>query len=143
MKWATRNGCHVDRAASAWLIRRFIDAEAEFTFVSDPEEIPPDATPFDLRGVELSHHGGSCTFEAFLTRYRLDDPALRHIAMIVHEADLSDELYDAPEASGLDVIIRGLSLVQSDAELLATCEPIFDGLYEYYRRATFLEQTSI
>ena len=142
MKWATRQGCHVDRAACAWLIKRFIDHEAEFVFVDDPDEIPGDATPFDLRGVELSHHGGACTFEAFLTRYALDDPALRHLGMIVHEADLSDEMYDAPEASGLDVVIRGLSMVQSDAELLVTSLPIFDGLYEYYRRATLLEQAS-
>jgi Chromate resistance exported protein/HB1, ASXL, restriction endonuclease HTH domain len=61
MRWATRRHCHVDRAACAWLISRFIDAEAEFVFVDDPDEVPPDATPFDMRGVELSHHGGDCS----------------------------------------------------------------------------------
>jgi len=66
----------VDRAACAWLIRRSIDPEAEFIFVDDPVEVPSDATPFDMRGVELGHHGGDCTFETILRRYRLDDPAL-------------------------------------------------------------------
>ena len=106
MRWATRRHCHVDRAACAWLIRRFIDAEATFVFVDDSDELPPDATPFDMRGVELSHHGGGCSFETFLRRYDLDDPVLWDIARIVHEADLADERYDAPEAPGLDVLLR-------------------------------------
>ena len=66
MRWATRRHCHIDRAACAWLIRRFIDPEAEFLFVDDADEVPEDATPFDMRGVELSHHDGDCSFEAFL-----------------------------------------------------------------------------
>lgn len=129
MKWATRAGCHVDRAACAWLIRRFIDPAAEFVFVDDPDAVPADATPFDMRGVLLSHHGGNCSFEAFLCHYQLDDPVLAAIAELVHEADLNDERYDAPEAPGLDVLIRGLSLVRSDQELLLLTEPLFDGLY--------------
>lgn len=71
MKWATREHCHVDRAACAWLIRRFIDDQAEFVFVADPADVPDDATPFDMRGVELSHHGGDCSFETFLHRLGL------------------------------------------------------------------------
>jgi hypothetical protein len=129
MKWATRAGCHIDRAACAWLIRRFIDPEAVFLFVADPDELPPDATPFDIRGADLSHHGGACTFETFLDRYRLDDPALHAIARIVHEADLADERYDAPEAPGLDVLVRGLALLHPDDELLALTAPLLDGLY--------------
>lgn len=74
MKWATRSGCHIDRAACAWLIRRFLDPHAEFVFVDDPEDVPADATPFDMRSVELSHHGGDCSFETFLRRYEFDDP---------------------------------------------------------------------
>jgi hypothetical protein len=109
MRWATRPGCHIDRAACAWLIHRFLDADAEFLFVDDPEDVPADATAFDMRGVELSHHGGDCSFETFLRRYELDDPVLWDLARIVHEADLADERYDAPEAAGLDVLIRGLS----------------------------------
>lgn len=138
MRWATRAGCHVDRAACAWLIRRFIDPEAEFVFVADPGEIPSDATPFDMRGVELSHHGGDCTFETMLHTYDLSDPVLWEVARIVHEADLDDERFEAPEAPGLDVLIRGLSMVKSDEELISLTGPLFDGLYEYQRRATIL-----
>ena len=65
MKWATRAHCHVDRAACAWLIERFIDPEAVFVFVTDPDDVPADATAFDMRGVELSHHNGNCSFETF------------------------------------------------------------------------------
>jgi hypothetical protein len=138
MKWATRAHCHVDRAASAWLIRRFVDDQAEFEFVDDATEVPADATPFDMRGVDLSHHDGDCTFETLLRRYELDDPVLWDIARIVHEADLGDERYDAPEATGLDVLVRGLSLVNDDVALLALTGPLFDGLYEFKRRALLL-----
>lgn len=139
MRWATRAGIHVDRTACAWLIRRFIDAEAEFVFVHDPDEVPEDATPFDMRGAELSHRAGRCTFETMLAHYELADPALTDIARIVHEADLEDERFDAPEGRGLDVIVRGLSLVaESDEQMLELSGPIYDGLYEYRRRATML-----
>jgi hypothetical protein len=142
MKWATRAGIHVDRTACAWLIHRFIDEQPEFVFVHDQDEVPDDATPFDMRGVELSHHGDACTFETLLDRYRLDDPALAAIARIVHEADLDDERFDAPEARGLDVILRGLSMVaESDEQMLELSGPIYDGLYEYERRATMLGRT--
>ena len=138
MRWATRRHCHIDRAACAWLIRRFLDSEAEFVFVDDPDEVPADATPFDMRGVELSHHGGDCSFETFLRRYELVDPVLWELAKIVHEADLADERYDAPEAPGLDVLLRGLSMVRDDEELLALSAALFDGLYEYRKRALLL-----
>ena len=135
MKWATRAGVHVDRAACAWLIRRFLDRDAVFSFVDDPAEVPTDATPFDMRGVELSHHGGDCTFETILRRRDVADPVLWRIAEMVHEADLDDQRYDAPEAPGLDVVLRGLSLTCSDERTLAVSGPVFDGLYEFYRRA--------
>ena len=138
MRWATRQGPHVDRTACAWLIRRFIDPEAEFVFVGDPDEVPADATPFDMRGVELSHHHGDCTFETVLRRYDLHDPTLWEIARIIHEADLEDERYDAPEAPGLDVLLRGLSMVRSDQETLDISAPLYDGLYEYFRRAALI-----
>jgi len=138
VRWATRAHCHIDRAACAWLIRRFIDSEAEFVFVDDPESVPADTTPFDMRGVELSHHGGDCSVETFLRRYELDDPILWDIARIVHEADLQDDRYDAPEAPGLDVLVRGLSLTMGDDDLLALTAPLFDGLYEYRKRALLL-----
>jgi len=139
VRWATRARLHVDRTACAWLIIRFIDPGAQFVFVDDPDEVPADATAFDMRGVELSHHDGDCSFETFLRRYDLDDRALSAIARIVHEADLDDERYDAPEAAGLDVLIRGLGMVSDDdEELLALTGPLYDGLYEYLRRATLL-----
>lgn len=138
MRWATRRHCHVDRAACSWLIRRFIDADAEFLFVDDPEDVPVDTTPFDMRGVELTHHGGDCSFETFLRRYELADPVLWEIAKIVHEADLADDRFDAPEAPGLDVVIRGLSLIHDDDTLLGHTHPLFDGLYEYLRQALLL-----
>jgi hypothetical protein len=138
MKWATRAGIHIDRAACAWLIRRGIDPAAEFVFVNDPGEVPADATPFDMRGVELGHHNEDCSFETILRRYQLDDPVLWRIAEIIHEADLDDERYDAPEAPGLDVTLRGLSMIGDDEHTLTITKPIFDGLYEYYRRAGML-----
>jgi hypothetical protein len=92
MRWATRPRCHVDRAACAWLIRRFVD----------PEDVPSDAIPFDMRGVELTHHDGDCTFETMLRRYEFADPVLWEIAGIVHEDDLDDGRYDAPEARRAD-----------------------------------------
>ena len=138
MKWATREHCHVDRAACAWLIHRFIDEEAEFVFVDDPVDVPTEAMPFDMRGVELSHHGGDCSFETFLHRYELDDPVLWDIARIVHEADLADERYDAPEAAGLDVLLRGLSMTNDDERMLELTGPLFDGLYEFKKQALLL-----
>ena len=138
MRWATRAGVHIDRAACAWLVRRFIDPDAEFLFVTDPDEVPADATGFDIRGVELSHHGGDCSFETILRRYDLQDPVLWDLARIVHEADLADDRYDAPEAPGLDVVLRGLSMVADDEEVIAVAGRLFDGLHEHRRRALLL-----
>jgi hypothetical protein len=136
--WATRAGIHVDRAACAWLLRRFVDREAVFVFVDDPVDVPAGATAFDMRGVELGHHQGDCSFETMLRHFGLDEPVLWDIARIVHEADLADERFDAPEAPGLDVICRGLSMVRGDDELLVVAQAMFDGLYEYRRRALLL-----
>ena len=138
MRWATRAGVHIDRAACAWLIRQYVDRDAEFVFVTDPDEVPADATPFDMRGVALSHHHGDCTFETILRRYDLTDPVLWRIAEVVHEADLDDDRYDAPEAAGLDAVLRGLSMTGTDQQTLAVGEAIFAGLYEFYRRSLIL-----
>ena len=138
MKWATRANCHVDRTACAWLIKRAIDRDAEFVFVDDPDEVPADATPFDISGVELSHQQGRCSFETVLKKYEIHDPVMWEIGHIVHEADIGDERYDAPEARGLDVLIRGLSMVKEDRELLTVTDSIYEGLYEYLKRATLL-----
>jgi len=142
MRWATRAGIHIDRASSAWLIRRFIDPDAEFVFVSNTDDVPGDATQFDMRGVEYGHHGNDCTFETLLRRHDLLDPALWRIAAIVHEADLEDDRYDAPEAPGLDVILRGLSMTQDDSTVMAITGSIFDGLYDYFQRSLLLGKES-
>jgi hypothetical protein len=135
MRWATRPECHVDRAACAWLVRRDIDPDAEFVFVADPADVPDDATPFDMRGAALSHHHGNCSFETILRDFDLHDPVLWDIARIVHEADLADDRFDAPEAPGLDVICRGLAMLHDDDDVLAITGALFDGLYEHRRRA--------
>ena len=140
MRWATRAGVHIDRAACAWLIRRHLDPGAEFVFVSDSSAVPADATPFDMRGVELGHHGGDCTFETILRRYELTDPVLWKLAEIVHEADIDDERFDAPEAPGLDAVLRGLSMVCDDEAVLDLTGPLFDGLHEYLRRGLLLDR---
>jgi hypothetical protein len=138
VRWATRTGCHVDRAACAWLLRRFVDPEAEFVFVDDPADVPAGVTPFDMRGVELSHHQGDCSFETMLHHFGIDDPVLWDLAHIVHEADLADDRFDSREAPGLDVVCRGLSMVHADDEILAITGEVFNGLYEFRRRALLL-----
>ena len=138
MNWATRASIHIDRAACAWLIGRHIDPSAVFLFLTDPADLPAGATGFDMRGVELSHHGGDCSFETILHRYDLDDPVLWKLAEIIHEADIDDERFDAPEAPGLDAMLRGLSMVCTDEQILDLTGPMLDGLYEFFRRATLL-----
>jgi hypothetical protein len=143
MRWATRAGVHIDRAACAWLIGRFVDPQATFVFVEDPGQIPADATAFDVTGAELSHHTWDdgtvdCSFETMLRRHDLADPVLWRMAQIVHEADLDDERYDAPAAAGLDMVLRGLSMVGDDARVLEVTRWLFDGLYEYHRRYLLL-----
>ena len=135
MKWATRPACHVDRAACAWVLLRFVDPEATFVFVEDTDDVPTDATPFDMRGVELSHHDGDCSFETILHRFGLEDPVLWDLAQLVHEADLADDRFNEPAAPGLDVICRGLTFVVDDHRVLEISAVIFDGLYEQRRRA--------
>lgn len=138
MKWATRANIHIDRSASAWLIARFLDPGATFAFVVDLTQVPADATPFDMRGVEYGHHGSDCTFETLLRRFDVNDPVLWRIAEIVHEADLDDARFDAPEAPGLDTVLRGLSMVCDDEQTLQLTGPLFDGLYEFFRRELLL-----
>ena len=135
MRWATRRGCHVDRTACVWLIRRFLDREAEFHFFGDPVEAPADAELFDVSGARLSHHGDACSFETFLVVYGLEDAGLAEIAEVVHDADLMDEKFGRPEADGLDVIIRGMQLALPDDETLTRhTDRLYDGLYVYLSR---------
>lgn len=128
MRWVTRSGMHVDRTACAWLIRTYIDPSAEFVFVTNPDDLPTDATPFDIAGHPFSHHNGACTFEVLLAHYELTEPGLAALGRIVHEADVEDERYDAPEAAGLDAVIRGMGRNLDDEALLAASASIYDGL---------------
>jgi hypothetical protein len=109
-------------------------------FIDDPADVPTEATPFDMRGVELSHHGESCSFETVLRHFGLDDPVLWEVARLVHEADLADERFDEPAAAGLDVISRGLTPVLDDDRVLEAGAAIIDGLYEHRRRLLLGEQ---
>ena len=136
MLWVTRPQPHIDRTACAWLIRRFVDPDATFAFAPDPEAARAlGGTPFDMRGVELGHHEGGCTFETILRRYQLRDPALHEIAAMVHDADLDDDKFRSPESAGLDAIVRGLGLVTpDDQQLLAFTDRVYDGLYAWVQR---------
>ena len=128
-RWVTRPRPHVDRIASAWLIKRFVDPDAEFLF-APAEALPPDAIPFDVLGAELGHAGADCTFETLLRRAGLGDRRLAALAEIVHAADLRDDKYQREEARGLDVALRGLlAVTKDDHEVLATGMRLFDGLY--------------
>jgi hypothetical protein len=138
MNWATRAGVHIDRSACAWLIRRFIDENPTIVCVADDDDVPDGAICFDMPGAALGHRDGGCTFETLLRRFDLTDPVLWRIAQAVHQADLDDDIYDAPEAGGLDIIVRGLSLLRDDEQTFAVTAVMFDGLYEYHRQAIVL-----
>jgi hypothetical protein len=128
-RWVTRPRPHIDRVASAWLIKRFIDTDAVFVF-APPAEFPKDAIPFDAAGVELSHQGEDCTFETLVKRARLRDRRLTRLAEVVHEADLRDGKYAHEEARGIDVAIRALLAASSDDhQVLAQGLMLFEGLY--------------
>ena len=128
-RWVTRPRPHIDRIGSAWLIKRFIDPQAEFVFAT-PAEFPKDAIPFDAPGVELSHQGEDCTFETLMKRARLRDRRLARLAEVVHEADLRDGKYPHEEARGIDVAVRALLAASADDhQVLANGMTLFEGLY--------------
>lgn len=134
--WVTRKGVHVDRMATAWLVRRFIDPEASFKFVAG-RGYRPEAGEirFDMFEAEFTHEGDRCTFEVLLRRIGADDPALGVIAEIVHEIDLRDGKYDRPETAGIERLVTGIAVVErADEARLARGAPLFDALYEALRR---------
>ena len=133
-KWVTRKDVYIDRMASAWLIRRFIDAKARFVFLrKSTDKIPKDAIPFDMYGAEFTHHGEDCTFETLIKAFGLKDAALPPIAEIVHDIDLKDNKYGRKEAEGIAQILTGLSQgVKDDNKLLEKAMEIFDAIYQYY-----------
>lgn len=135
MRFVTRKNAAVDRIACPWLIRRFIDADAEFLYV-EPDDVrrvagEMDAIPFDVEGVELGHIDGRCSFESILLKYGLDDPALHRLAMIVHGADVAADVDKTPEAAGLKAIAMGFRQIYGDRDLekLEAQMPLYDALY--------------
>jgi hypothetical protein len=131
MKWVTWENVGVDRMACAWLIRRFLDPQAEFLFVQPgSKELPEDAEPFDLPGVRLTHRRGHCSFYTFLREYELKDPILHRLARIVDEADVVQEVMVEPVAPGLDFLCRGLRLTSADDQTaLERGALLYDALY--------------
>ena len=128
-RWVTRPRPHIDRIASAWLIKRFIDTDAQFLF-APPAEFPQDAIPFDAPGVELSHQGEDCTFETLVKRAKLRDRRLTRLAELVHEADLRDGKFPHEEARGIDVSVRALLAASADDhQVLAQGMALIEGLY--------------
>ncbi|MBM3220416.1 MAG: chromate resistance protein [Candidatus Rokubacteria bacterium] len=127
--WVTRPRPQVDRIASAWLIKKFIDPAATFVFAA-PAQFPPQAIAFDAPNVELTHHGEDCTFETLVKRAGLRDRRVKRLAEIVHEADLRDGKYPHDEARGIDVAIRALVAASpDDHRVLEQGMTLFDGLY--------------
>lgn len=131
--WLTRPQPAIDRVGSAWLIRRFIDPEASFIFASDPAA-HPDSIPYDMMGVEFTHHGDDCTFETLLKRFGLKDATLRKLGEMIHDADLEDGKFQTIEAFGLDRVFKGWAkLGLPDDEILTRGFPCFDALHAFLK----------
>lgn len=139
MKWVTRKNAKVDRIACPWLVRRFINPDAEFLFVpaDDVASVAAreKAIPFDVKGVELGHLDGRCSFESILRKYELTDPALRLLGRIVHGADIPEDISIEPEAAGLQAIAHGFASMfgERDHEKLAAQMPVYDAMYAWCR----------
>ena len=137
MRWITREHPKIDRVACPWLIKRFVDAEAEFLFVPTAEVMVTakreDAIPYDVPNVELGHVDGRCSFESIVLKYNLKDPALAELARIVHGADVGSDIRITPESAGLSAIARGFALLhgEADHEKIRLESPMYDALYTW------------
>jgi len=132
--WLTRPRPGIDRAGSAWLIRKFIDSNARFVFAMEPAKYP-DALPFDMAGVEFSHQGEDCTFETLVKRFGIRDEAVVVMAEMVHDADLEDEKFNRCECIGINNVLSGWARSDiKDSELLARGIECFEGLYREIRK---------
>ena len=141
MRFVTRKNAAVDRIACPWLIRRFIDKDAEFLYV-EPGEVArvaaeKDAIPFDVDGAKLGHVDGRCSFESILLDYKVGNPALQRMASIVHGADVDSDVGMTPEAAGLKAIAMGFRRIYGDRDhdKLEAEMPVYDALYEWCRQA--------
>ena len=127
--WVTRPQPGIDRMSSAWLIRRFVDANARFVF--GPPTAAPTAIPFDTFEAEFGHHGSHCTFETFCDRFDISDPAVRHIGRIVHDLDLKETKYNETETATIGRLVEGLRRAHSDdGALLQSGIDMFEALYQ-------------
>jgi hypothetical protein len=138
MKWITRERVKVDRVACPWLIRKFIDPDAQFLFVPAEEVMTvaerENAVPYDVKGVELGHHGKECSFDAVVKKYKLDhDPAMMLLAKIVNGADTDNSLWNQPEAAGLNAVAEGFRHLglKDDHDINAAEWIVYDALYAY------------
>jgi hypothetical protein len=135
MKWVTRKNANVDRIACPWLIRRFVDPDAEFLYVGGDDVMrvaqSEGATPYDVPNVELGHVDGRCSFESILKKYGLDDPALQLLGRVVHGADVPADIAIEPEAAGLRAIAQGFASIhrEEDHRKLTLETPMYDALY--------------
>lgn len=141
MKWITRERVKVDRVACPWLINKFVDPQAEFLFVPADQVMAvadrEGATPYDVKDVELGHHGKECSFEAIVKKYKLTgDPALALLARIVNGADTDNSLYNQPESAGLNAVADGFRHLgfKDDHELNRAEWIVYDALYAYCQR---------
>ena len=134
--WVTRKGVHVDRIASAWLIKRFIDREAKLKFVPPKGYAPVDGElRFDMFEAEYTHEGDRCTFEVLAGRFEVADPAVAAIGEVVHDIDVRDAKFGRAETSGVERLVNGIALTQPDDEArIALGTQLFDALYEAWRR---------
>ena len=143
MKWVTRENANVDRIACPWLIRRFIDPEAEFLFVSRDEVLEvaegEGAHSYDAPGAEYTHRDGKCSFDVLVAEFVLiDDPALVRLAQIVHAADVSEDIDSSPEGRGLSAIANGFALLfgTQDHKKIELETPMYDALYAWCQHQT-------
>jgi hypothetical protein len=141
MKWVTRKGAKVDRIACPWLIKNFIDKNAEFLFVP-PDEVLATAAKekahsFDAPGAEFTHTKDECSFEVLVRHFKVTDPAVRALAKIVHGADVPADISITPESAGLNAIAGGFHLiVKDDFDNMARAFPVYDALYAYTKSKT-------
>ncbi len=140
MKWVTRERPKTDRIACPWLIRRFIDPEAEFLYVPADQVLEvaerESALSYDAPGARYTHRDGLCSFEVLVEEYELEDPAVQLLARIVHGADVAEDVDATPQSAGLKAIAEGFSYsVADDHEQLTLELPVYDALYEWCRRA--------
>jgi hypothetical protein len=148
MRWITRSRVHVDRVACPWLIKRFVDSNADFLFVpaSQVRAVAAEtgATPFDVPGAEFGHHEGRCSFEVIIAKYQLTDPALLRLARIVHAADIAADLHTDEIAPGLEAIATGFGvLFPDDRANLEAQFCVYDALYAWCRLQVACESGAV